>query len=161
MNKNKLLILGAGFVVSVSALGVVAVPTFAQDSENYPPMVETLSEKFNLDQSEVQKVFTEERETRHTERLNGLVEDGTITEEQRAIIEEHHDEMMAKRDALLAEGKTRTEMHELMEAEREEFQNWLEAQGIEMPMNGHRGNGQGMERGNGMGMRMGVGRHAQ
>jgi len=159
MKRNKLLILGAGVVVSASALGVVAVPTFAQDTETYPPMVETLSEKFNLDKTEVQNVFTQEREARHTERLNGLVEDGTITEEQKAVIEAHHEEMMAKRDALLTEGKTRTEMHELMQAEREEFQNWLEEQGIEMPMNGQRGNGQGMGRGNGMGM--GMGRHAQ
>lgn len=158
MTKNKLLILGAGVVVSASALGVVAVPTFAQDSETYPPIVETLSEKFNLDKAEVQNVFTEERKTRHEERLNGLVEDGSITEEQKAVIEKHHEEMMAKRDSLLAEGKTRTEMHELMETEREEFQKWLDDQGIEMPMKGPRGDGQGQGgRGNGMGM----GRHAQ
>jgi hypothetical protein len=160
MTKNKLLILGAGVVVSASALGVVAVPTFAQDSETYPPMVETLSEKFNLDKAEVQNVFTEERKKRHEERLNGLVEDGSITEEQKAVIEKHHEEMMAKRDSLLAEGKTRTEMHELMETEREEFQKWLDDQGIEMPMKGPRGDGQGQGgRGNGMGM--GMGRHAQ
>lgn len=158
MTKNKLLILGAGVVVSASTLGVVAVPTFAQDSETYPPMVETLSEKFNLDKAEVQNVFTEERKTRHEERLNGLVEDGSITEEQKAVIEEHHEEMMAKRDSLFSEGKTRTEMHELMDTEREEFQKWLDDQGIEMPMKGPRGDGQGQGgRGNGMGM----GRHAQ
>lgn len=158
MTKNKLLILGTGVVVSASALGIVAVPTFAQDSETYPPMVETLSEKFNLDKAEVQKVFVEERNTRHTERLNGLVEDGSITEEQKAVIEKHHEEMMAKREALLAEGKTRTEMHELMQTEREEFQKWLDEQGIELPMKGPRGEGMGQGgRGNGMGM----GRHAQ
>ncbi|MCA9379816.1 hypothetical protein KC675_01410 [Candidatus Dojkabacteria bacterium] len=158
MTKNKLLILGAGVVVSASTLGVVAVPTFAQDSETYPPMVETLSEKFNLDKAEVQNVFTEERKSRHEERLNGLVEDGSITEEQKAVIEEHHEEMMAKRDSLFSEGKTRTEMHELMDTEREEFQKWLDDQGIEMPMKGPRGDGQGQGgRGNGMGM----GRHAQ
>lgn len=160
MNKNKLLILGAGVVVSASALGFVAAPTFAQDSETYPPIVEILSEKFNLDKAEVEKVFVEERNARHTERLNGLVEDGSITTEQKAFIEEHHEEMMAKRDALLAEGKTRTEMHEMMQAEREEFQNWLDEQGIEMPTRGQKGDGQGMGgRGNGMGM--GYGRNAQ
>ena len=160
MTKNKLLILGASVVVSASALGVVAVPTFAQDSETYPPMVETLSEKFSLDKAEVQKVFVEERNARHTERLNGLVEDGSITEEQKAVIEKHHEEMTAKREALLAEGKTRTEMHELMQTEREEFQKWLDEQGIEMRMKGPRGDGQGQGgRGNGMGM--GMGRHAQ
>lgn len=160
MNKNKLLILGAGVVVSASALGFVAAPTFAQDSETYPPIVESISEKFNLDRTQVQQVFTEERKARHTDTLNGLVENGTITEEQRAVIEEHHEEMMAKRDALLSEGKTRTEMHEIMQAEREEFHNWLEEQGIEMPMRGPKGDGQGMgRRGNGMGM--GYGRNAQ
>jgi hypothetical protein len=47
-----------------------------------------------------------------------------------------------------------------METEREEFQKWLDDQGIEMPMKGPRGDGQGQGgRGNGMGM--GMGRHAQ
>ena len=65
-------------------------------------LVERLATRFNIDQDEVQAVFDEaheerkaDREVRMNERLQLLVDDGTITTEQQAVIEQARSELQA------------------------------------------------------------------
>ena len=164
MTKNKLIVIGSSLVLGTASLGLLSVPALAEDQPSYPPIVQKLAEKFNLNPEEVQIVFKETREEKHDEHLDELVEEGKITEEQKTVINEHHDEMMAKVENLRTEGKTREEIQEALKTDREEFITWLDEQNIELPMGRPRGNGEGnqmrKEFGRGQGMGMGVGRLA-
>lgn len=159
MTRNKLIVVGSSIILGTASLGTLSVPALAVDQTSYPPIVQKLAEKFKLNPEEIQSVFTETRKEEHTDNLEGLVEEGKITEEQKAIIDSHHDEMMTKMEALRAENKTREEIHEALEVDREEFKTWLDEQNIELPMGGPRGNGEGiqMRRGFGKGQGMGMG----
>ena len=160
MTKNKF-ILGTTIVCgSIAGLGLIMSPTYAEDTQTYPAIVENVATKFNLDRDEVHEVFQQTREERHDEPLSQMVTDGAITEEQKAVIEKHHEDMINQIDTLEAAGKTRDEIHEAMEADREEFQSWLEDEGIDMQLGGpkmHEG-GRGMGEGDGTGFRMQRGR---
>jgi hypothetical protein len=89
----------------------------------------------------------EQRQEKRTERLNTLVAEGTLSEEQRSALEAKHEEMHALRDQLRSQDLTHEQMHEQMEQAREEFKAWATEQGIDMqalhteggPKNGHRG----------------------
>ncbi len=79
----------------------------AQDGSDYPPLVQKLAERFNLNVDEVREVFNEAHKERHQkmqahleERLNQVVSKGKITEEQKeailakkAEIQDKHKEM--------------------------------------------------------------------
>ena len=119
MNK-KLLIptLGLFALVGLGVLGASAVS--AQDGE-YPPFIEGLSERFGLNQDEVKTFFDEQMEVRHDqmmqakeERLDQVVADGVITEEQKQALLNKWEEMRQER-----------------EQERKEMQAWFEENGID------------------------------
>jgi len=151
MNKNKLILMGSTMVLgSVAGLGFVAVPALAETEVDYPPIVDNLASKFNLKPDEIEQVFQETRKQNHEERLSQLVTDGKITEEQKTYIAAHQEEMMQKRDELKDQGKTMEEIHDALEADREEFKSWMEEQGIDMPMGPE---GRGDRKGGGRGMR--------
>jgi hypothetical protein len=93
-----------------------------------------------------------QRQEKRTERLQALVADGTLSEDQKAALEAKHEEMHALRDELRSQNLTRDEMHERMQSSRDEFKAWATDQGIDLdaihpesgPKQGHRG---GMNRG--------------
>jgi hypothetical protein len=125
-------LLAAGFFVT----GQVK----AEDNDiNYPPVVQRLIEKFNLDGDEVEEVFAEVRQERQTldknrfeERLGQLVSDGSLTEEQKQAI-------LNKREQLRQESQnwqnlSVDERHKLMEEHRNQMQLWADQEGIDLSL---------------------------
>ena len=106
---------------------------------DYPPIIQRLIEKFNLDGEDVEEVFAEAREEKRSrmqahfgERLSELVEEGQLTEEQKQAI-------LAKKEAMRQESQnwqdlTLEEKREQMEQHREEMQVWAESEGIDLSL---------------------------
>jgi len=132
----------------VSVLGVRSVS--ADENSTYPPIVQKLVERFNLNTEEVQQVFDEARgerqqemQVRFEEHLNQAVSEGKINQEQKEAIMAKKDEMKASRGEF--KDLTPEERHENRETHRQEMETWAEENGIDlslMPMllgGGHRG----------------------
>jgi len=138
------LILSALSLAIAGGVFWVSVPKVSAQTTTPKTIIERLAEKFGLKQADVQTVFEQERTQRQTqmqarfeERLTQAVKDGQITESQKTAILAKHQEMQQER-----------------EKEREEWQSWLKANGLE---NSEFGSGFG---GKGMGMGgMGRGMH--
>jgi hypothetical protein len=130
--KTKILIptLGLATAIGLGTLGVRAVK--ADETSSYPPFVQKLVEKFNLNEDEVKTFFEEERQEHQQameqnreekqqnqeERLNQAVEDGVITEEQKEALQNKQEEM-------------RQEQEQERKQHQEEMQAWFEEQGID------------------------------
>lgn len=135
--KKKIIFLGLALSALVLA-GLVGVKTIqAEGNGNYPPLIQKLVERFNLDANEVQEVFDEVREERHQEmqarmeeRLNQAVEEGKITEEQKEAILAKKAEMQARGEEL--KDLSPEERKEAMEEHREEMKAWLEENGLDL-----------------------------
>lgn len=157
-------------VVSMVGLASVAGLASAQASNN--SLVDKIAQKFNLDKSEVQKVFDEDRsareagrEQRYEERLTRAVKDGKLTEDQKTkILAKHkefeaqrnklHDEMMAEKETV--DSKTEAERENLREEHRAEMEKlrsdieaWEKANSI--PSGYLLGGGMGHGHGHGLG----------
>lgn len=101
MNKQKLLTWAA---ISIGTAGIIGLGvqqyTYAEETNNYSPIVQKLIEKFKLNTDEVDKVISEvqterekqreematKRKTEMEEKLTQAVKDGKITEEQKTKI---------------------------------------------------------------------------
>lgn len=159
LSKNLLAALAVTTVATGSILGVSAVSAHG-NGENKDELVTKLAQKFNIDVSEVESVFEEqrtemqaERETKRAEHLQGLVDAGTITAEQKTLLETKFDEMKATREALRDQDLTREERHEKMEEARESFEAWANEQGIDLEAIHPEGGPEGQKGGRGHGMR--------
>lgn len=135
----KLLIPVVGLGALLLGSVVKAKAVFAEGT--YPPIVQKIAAKFNLNQNDVQAVFDEERSQREKERqaafeegLTKAVNDGVITEAQKQTLLEKHKTMMENRDQ-----------------KRAEMKEWMESSGIDFSkLSSYIGFGHG--RGFGMGM---------
>lgn len=93
-SKNLLLAAGAMSTLGVASFaGVTAVSAQSNDS-GQTGMIDAISSKFNLNKDEVKQVFEQQHEEREVERqemrearLQKLVDNGTITAEQKNVIE--------------------------------------------------------------------------
>lgn len=149
MKKSKVLIpsLVLGTVVLVG-MGLVNNAS-ANEETQYPPIVQKIAERFNLNQDEVKQFFDEnreeqqeerqlERKTKAEERLVNLVEEGIITEEQKQLLIAKHEEMRLEseshREELenLSQEERREKIKEHSEANREEMKQWAEENGIDL-----------------------------
>jgi hypothetical protein len=138
---KKQLIIPALVVVMGGAAILGANRIFAQTTEGETPsIVQKIAQKFNLNEADVKAVFDEEHQARHAEmeakrleRLDQLVKDGKITEEQKQLIISKHEEMEANREAMFAEmeGKTAEERRALKIKHHEELNSWAEENGID------------------------------
>ncbi len=140
---NKKYLKPTTFVLGIIMLGLLSVSyASAQDKSNYPPIVQKLAQKFNLNEADVQAVFDEEKEehfadmqARWNERLDDLVNDGKITKGQKdAVLEKHeemHNSMLELKD--LSPEERKSKMKEI----HDEFEKWAEEQGIDLPLMGH------------------------
>lgn len=155
---------------TAAALAVVAgisgVALFGANAVSAQPsgetLVERLATRFNLDQGEVQAVFDEVHEERHEERkaerqermsehLQELVEEGTITAEQKSIIEAARAKMEASAEALKPDNfrslsdEERDAVQEQLKELRDAFEQTLSDAGIDIDdikpdhQHGHRG----------------------
>lgn len=149
MNRKKIITiaiaLGVLMVTGVIGAGVVV----AANSAKNPSIIQKLSERFNLNSADVQKVFTaarderyqemqQEMQTRLKEQLDEAVKEGKITEEQKGTI-------------LKKETQIQEKQKELMELQQE-LRDWADDNNIDLSVLG-RGMGRGMRgpRGGGFG----------
>lgn len=121
------------------ALGASSVSAQTSTSDSYPPIVQKIAQRFGLQENEVQAVFDEERTEHHQqmqqqleERLNQAVSEGTLTQEQLEAIKSKHLELQQKRTAQRDEWQSKTpeERQQLMHTQREELNEWYEANGL-------------------------------
>lgn len=112
-----LLVLGG--MLSAGYFGVGAV--MADDQNPHGVLVSRIADRFNLNEEDVEAVFTavrderqEEMKKQKEERLNQAVTDGVITENQKNTLLERMQEHQQERGQ-----------------NREEMQNWFEEQGID------------------------------
>lgn len=126
--------LGAGAILTVAGMGAVS----AQGS-NSNSLVDKLSSKFNLNKSEVQKVFDEEHTARAAEhkqkleeRLTQAVKNGKITEDQKGKILAKFDEEKTFRDSL--KDKSEDERKAAMKQHRLDMQQWAADNDIDLRM---------------------------
>lgn len=144
MKKSKMivpaLVLGVATIVGVSSFSSVS----ANEGEQYPPIVQKIAEKFNLNQDEVNQVFEENRKekreemrSKKEEHLNKLVNEGKLTEDQKnALItkmDEMHEKKESRREELknLSQEERKEKMKEYHKADREEMKQFFEEQGID------------------------------
>lgn len=129
--KTKILAVSIAGVSTLVILGGVATATTYAATANYPSIVTTLAEKFNLDPAAVAQVFTDEHEARQDEHLDRLVTDGKLTQAQRDALEAKQDELHTKMQAIRDSDATETEKRTQIRALHDDMQQWLKDQGIE------------------------------
>ncbi len=144
-------------VAAVSILSgglVMASNASAESSSNQDHMaslVQKIADKFNLNKSDVQAVFDQERQemqaevqAKYEEKLTQLVKDGKITEQQKQLLLAKHKELESEMASNKDKFKdlTPAEIKSQMEAKRTELEAWAKANGIDlkylMPMPMHR-----------------------
>lgn len=129
---------GAG---GLATAGIASAESASGSADPMTGLVDKIASTFNLDKAKVQEVFDEQRETREQERqkkvgerLQALVENKTITNEQKSAIETKLAEMKKEREANKERFKdmTHSERKEHMEDERTELEDWADSQGIDL-----------------------------
>lgn len=145
-------LVAAGAVTAIGAATMVGVAQAATTTSS-DSLVDKISTRFNVDKSEVQKVFDEDRTARQAEmeqryeaRLTQAVKDGKLTEDQKtkllakhkelkAQMQKQHESRKAEREAMA--GKTEAEREALMEQrktemdkQKSEIEAWEKANGI-------------------------------
>ena len=134
--KQSLLITGAALTVGGASLfGVNAVSAKTTDSS----LAERIASRFSIDQTEVEGVIDEVRAERQAERLVAFserlqeqVDAGTITAEQKILIEERFEEFRAEKTTLKGSDLTREEMKEQFQELRSELSAWADENGIDL-----------------------------
>lgn len=111
------------------------------DNRGSDNLVKKIAQKFNISQDDVQKVFDEERsahqaerEKKAGERLQKLVDDGTITAEQKTAIEAKMKELKAEHEANKGTMKdlSEDERKAKMEEKRSALETWAQEQGLDL-----------------------------
>lgn len=136
-----MLVGGAVATVSLAGLGTLGMASAATSSGTDPQssIIDKLTSKFNLNKDEVRKVFDENRTAREAEReaevktrLDQLVKDGSITQEQKDKLIAKAKELKAAREANreAIKDKTEAERKEAMKTERSSLKQWLSDNGL-------------------------------
>lgn len=150
MNKA---VVAALAVAGVTGFGIASSSALAQETEGKNPMsslVQKITQKFNLNQDEVQAVFDEDRQEHQAamqaqfmSKLDQAVAEGKLTSTQRDLIMAKREELQANREASKDSLKdlTEAERRTKMKAERAVLQTWAEENGIDLTylMMGHPG----------------------
>lgn len=128
-------------VVSLSVLVLGGYVVSAQIDGNYPPIVQKLAERFNLNPDEVNKVFAKQHQEMHQqhrahleERLTTAVEEGKITEEQKQAILKKMDEIKGKMEKL--RDLPAAERREALRNLRQELKDWAKDNNIDLGLIG-------------------------
>jgi len=147
--KNTVIAIGV-VVAIVVGVSFVSPYTFAQDMVSPKnSLVEKLASTFNLDKTKVQAVFDQEFKAHHAERqakfeekLTQLVKDGKISEAQKQLLLQKHQQMQESRQEQMEKMKSMTveERKAAMEAHKKELENWAKENDIDVqdlfPMGG-------------------------
>jgi len=131
-------------LVGGGVLGVGAVAAQSEgDTNEYPLIIQNIAEAFGVGEEEVKTVFDDTREEKADARLDELVEEGELTQEQRDLLEAKHDEIHSQMEEIKDSDMTDEEKREAMKALHEEMRDWAEENGIELPgkIGNHKGKG--------------------
>jgi len=122
--------------VLLGAYGLSAIAAETQTDYNFPPVIQKLVEKFNLDPAKVDEVLQEDRKEREAkrqamieERLDQAVKQGRITEKQKEAILAKRKEMQEKFAAL--RDLSPEERREALKQLRDEMEKWAKENGID------------------------------
>ncbi|RJX18298.1 MAG: hypothetical protein C4570_07040 [Ammonifex sp.] len=154
-----LVIVVACVLVMLGAYSLSAIAAEAEANYNFPPVIQKIVEKFNLDPAKVDEVLREERkeadakrESMVEQRLEQEVENGKITAAQKEAILAKRSEMQTKLEAL--RNLSPQERCEAMQQLRDEMEKWAEENGIDAkrflmagPRHGFMHGAMGMKRG--------------
>lgn len=150
--KNKVIIPAALVLAIVTLAAYRTATVYAQGSNNkYPPVLEKLVERFDLNEEEVRVVFDQVREEHQqemqeqfTQRLDQAVADGKITVAQKELILAKHEELKGGKEnwedwhSLSPE-----ERKEMGQKRHEELEAWAESNGIDLSLFFGLGKGEG------------------
>jgi hypothetical protein len=139
---KKTILTVAGVSVLCGGL-VVATSAFAQTSTNnqngVPSLVQEVANKFHLNTSDVQSVFTQHRqeimakqEANYENYLKNLVSSGKINDEQEQLILNKHKELISQMQSNLKNFKSMTpaERRAEMQANMQDLQTWAKQNNI-------------------------------
>jgi hypothetical protein len=139
--KKALLVTGATTIVGLASFAGVANAATSSGSTGSDSLVDKIATKFNLNKSDVQAVFDEnrteheaERQQKLEERLSQAVTDGKITSDQKDEILAKLKDMQTYMDSI--KDKSADERHSLMKTKMDEMKQWAEDNGLSdyMPM---------------------------
>lgn len=144
--KKPLLVLGAATgigLAGVTGIGVASATTSKTGGTD--TIIDKIATRFNLKKEDVAAVFDEERAAHKAERqqqveerLTQAVQDGKLTEEQKAKVLAKLEELKVKREAW--KGKTPEERRQAKQDLRQELKQWAKDNNIPlsylMPMHG-------------------------
>ncbi|MEO5691459.1 MAG: hypothetical protein ABIQ64_04690 [Candidatus Saccharimonadales bacterium] len=165
--KRHLAAIGAITAISAAGLTGVSVVNAATTTDSAHPMsslVDAIASKFNLDKSQVQSVFDEQRTAMQEDReaeiktqVSQLVKDGKITQAQADKINAKRTELQKERETNreTMQGKTSDERKAAMQAHKTELDKWFSDNGIDsqyryLLMGGHGHGARGGFGGHGM-----------
>lgn len=126
-------------IIGIGGLSLANRASADTTSTPHESIIERLAAKFNLSKSDIESVFNEERKAHQAEmtakleeRLTQAVTDGKITEEQRALILQKHEELQSERESDREnwQNMTREERQTEMQKRHDELSAWLEANNI-------------------------------
>lgn len=130
---------GAVGLGSLASVGIVSAAT--SNSGSADSLVDKIATKFNVNKDDVQKLFDEERTARQAEhekevneRLQKLVDAGTITAEQKTAIEAKLKELKADREANKDDMKNLSddERKAKMDEKKTALEVWAKEQGLDL-----------------------------
>lgn len=140
-------LIAAGIVATAGAGGLVTANIASAETSSLKTdtsmssLIDKISSTFNVDKSKVQALFDEEKNSREaerekmqTERLQKLVDDGTITAAQKSAIVKKIAEMKTERESSREEMKNLTdeERKEKMDEKKTELESWAKEQGLDL-----------------------------
>jgi len=150
--KNKIIIPAALVLAIITLAAYRTAVVYAQGSNNkYPPVLEKLVERFNLNEDEVRVVFDEVREEHQgqmqeqfNQRLDQAVTDGKITLVQKELILAKHEELKGGKENWEDwYNLSPEERREMGEERHEELEAWAESNGIDLYLFFSLGKGEG------------------
>jgi hypothetical protein len=159
ISNKSLIVAGILGTVGVTALTGVGIASAESGTSNttdpMSSLVQKIASKFNLNKDDVQKLFDEDKTTHEAEReqqiatrLQGFVDDGTITATQKTAIENKLKELKAEResDKETLKDLTDAQRKAKMDEKKTELESWAKEQGLDLTklkgiFGGHGGHG--------------------
>ena len=124
---------------SVVTYGLTSVKAETNTPTEFPPLVQKLISKFNLNKDEVSKIMEQDRSERQAEmqkrfeeKLTELVKTEKLTENQKTALISKHNEMKANKQNIRE--MTREERQNKMQEEKSKYEEWSKSQGIDLSL---------------------------
>lgn len=120
-------------IMGMASTSELSAGPLENNGNSHSPLLERIAEKFDLDIDEVKdflRELKEERKVGMEERLDELVEDGKITDNQKEAILEKKEELETLKEEL--KDMKASEARKAMKEIKEEFKDWIEKNDLEL-----------------------------